>query len=116
MKSSEPPSPMPTSDSEHDDNATSNESACEDFTKRKAKCTKTVSLTQDQIDSFVMKEAKAKLESGLSVPEIEEHLRNAATLLGEDKLPSKWTDVLECRIQGTTTFQGICFLNTFLLA
>ena len=42
-----------------------------------------------------MSETKAKLQNGLSVSQIEEHLRNAAQLLGADKIPSKWSDVLK---------------------
>ena len=30
-----------------------------------------------------------------SLSQIEEHLRNAAQLLGADKIPSKWIDVLK---------------------
>ena len=37
-----------------------------------------------------MREAKAKLEHGSSVSEIEEHLRNAAALIGGEAIPTKW--------------------------
>ena len=98
----EPSSPtrMPEcmSDPRCENCATSNESSNDDIITDAAKCSNASAvfeLTEENVTSFIMKEAKAKLQSGLSVQEIEEHLRNAAQLLGDDVIPSKWTDVLK---------------------
>ena len=54
-----------------------------------------VIIGNDQIKIYLMREAQAKLKNGLSVSQIEEHLKNAAQLLGGEKIPSKWCDVLK---------------------
>lgn len=41
-----------------------------------------------------MKEVRTKLTHGLSVSTNEDHLQNAAALLGEQAIPTKWNDVV----------------------
>eukprot|EP00731_Ephydatia_muelleri_P006898 Em0003g1146a len=59
----------------------------------------------DQIRMYVMREAKAKLEYGSSVSEIEEHLRNAAALIG-DELEELFINGEEVYFAGTKEGSG----------
>lgn len=44
-----------------------------------------------------MKELKLKLDRGHSITDIEEHLKNAADLVGGEQIPTSWSSVLkEC--------------------
>ena len=48
-----------------------------------------------KIQEYVMKEVKLKLEGGHSVADIEGHLKNTASLVGGDQIPTTWSGVLK---------------------
>ena len=52
-------------------------------------------IPTDKIQEYVMKELKLKLDRGHSVANIEGHLRNTASLIGGDQIPTTWSDVLK---------------------
>lgn len=54
----------------------------------------TVKFTSQNINEYVLREVKCRLEHGLSQPIIETHLKNVACLLGNTVIPNKWSDVL----------------------
>ena len=54
-----------------------------------------VPVPKDRLVAYVLQETKLKLERGHSVSDIEQHLRNAATLVGGNQIPSTWPEVLK---------------------
>ena len=53
-----------------------------------------VEVPKDRLIGYVLQETKLKLERGHSISDIEQHLRNAATLIGGDQIPITWSEVL----------------------
>ena len=53
-----------------------------------------ISISVRQIQKFVLKEVKVKLEHGHSIATTEEHLKNAAELLGNGQISTKWSSVI----------------------
>lgn len=51
-------------------------------------------VNERQIQKFVLKEVKLKLDHGHSIAATEEHLKNAAELLGSGRTPTKWNAVI----------------------
>ena len=52
-------------------------------------------IPEARVYEYVMKELKLKLDRGHSVTDIEEHLKNAADLIGGEKIPTAWLNVLK---------------------
>ena len=53
-----------------------------------------ISVNERQIQKFVLKEVKLKLDHGHSIAATEEHLKNAAELLDNGRIPTKWNAVI----------------------
>ena len=53
-----------------------------------------ISVNERRIQKFVLKEVKLKLDHGHSIAATEEHLKNAAELLGSGRIPTKWNAVI----------------------
>ena len=53
-----------------------------------------ISVSERQIQKFIFKEVKSKLDHGHSISTTEEHLQNAAELLGSGQIPTKWSAVI----------------------
>ena len=51
-------------------------------------------IPEAKVYEYVMKELKLKLDHGHSITDIEEHLKNAADLVGE-QIPTAWSNVLK---------------------
>ena len=52
-------------------------------------------VPKHQVNEFIVREVTTKLMRGHSRAAIEEHLANAAKLVGDDVIPLKWCDVLK---------------------
>ena len=52
-------------------------------------------IPEAKVYEYVMKELKLKLDQGHSVTDIEEHLKNAADLIGGERIPTAWSNVLK---------------------
>ena len=52
-------------------------------------------VPEEKIREYVLKEVKLKLDRGHSVTDIEDHLKNTASLVGGTQIPTTWTDVLK---------------------
>ena len=67
---------------------------CENESSLLAQCDRTcttsptimLSVPKDRVIAYVLQETKLKLERGHSVSDIEQHLRNAATLVGGNQI------------------------------
>lgn len=53
-----------------------------------------VQISAKKVLKYVLNEVKLKLEHGHSISVAEDHLRNAADMLGGHQIPTKWTEVL----------------------
>ena len=52
-------------------------------------------LPNEQVQRYILHEVKLKLDHGHSISVTEDHLRNAATLIGGCQIPTKWSEVLK---------------------
>ena len=52
-------------------------------------------LPNEQVQRYILNEVKLKLDHGHSISVTEDHLQNAATLIGGCQIPTKWSEVLK---------------------